>query len=43
MGGYGGGDETPDTPETPKPETPSPDDAVKQEKAMRMSKPKAIK
>ena len=43
MGGYGGGDETPDTPETPKPEMPSPDDAVKQEKAMRMSKPKAIK
>ena len=46
MGGFGGGDDAPDNPKPPKPEQPEmpdPDTAVKQEKAMRMSKPKSIK
>lgn len=49
MGGFVGETDAPDKPETPKPgkpeqpAMPSPNDAVKQEKAMRSAKPKAIK
>ena len=49
MGGFVGEIDTPDKTETPKPgkpeqpAMPSPNDAVKQEKAMRAAKPKAVK
>ena len=46
MGGFVREGDMPDEPKPPKPEQPempAPDDAIKKEKAMRMSKPKAIK
>ena len=46
MGGFVREGDMPDEPKTPKPEQPAmpaPDAAIKQEKAMRMSKPKSVK
>ena len=43
MGGFVREGDTVNEPKPEQPEMPAPDTAIKQEKAMRMSKPKAVK